>query len=59
MHMHMHMHTAQVGQALLANEYIEFETNPFAAYPKTHLPPGIRPLNALPQVAAPSRPSHA
>ena len=47
--MHLEAFQLVVGQALLANEYIEFETNPFHAYPKTHLPPGIRPIGAMPQ----------
>ena len=38
-----------VGQALQEGEWIEFETNPFGAFPKTHVTPGIRPLSALPQ----------
>ena len=45
---HLEGFALEVGQALGDGDWIEIETNPFGAYPKTHLTPGIRPIGALP-----------
>ena len=47
--MHPEKTTVHIGQAMTSGEWLEIATNPLAAYPKTHVPPGIRPIGALPQ----------
>ena len=38
----------EVGQALQEGEWIEFATAPYPAFPRTQVPPGVRPIGALP-----------
>lgn len=41
--------SVHLGQAMLSGEWLELATNPYGAYPKSHVPPGIRPIGSLPQ----------
>jgi len=45
---HLEATTVHAGQAMVDGEWVEVATNPYGAYPKTTLPPGIRPIGALP-----------
>ena len=45
---HTESTSIHLGQAMVAGEWLEIATNPYGAYPKSHLPPGIRPIGALP-----------
>ena len=47
--MHLEETSIHLGQAMRAGEWVEVATNPFAAWPKTHVDPGIRPIGSLPQ----------
>ena len=46
--MHPEKTSIHLGQAMRANEWVEIATNPLAAFPKTHVEPGVRPLGSLP-----------
>ena len=45
---HLESTSITVGNNLGPYDWIEFETNPYPAYLKTHITPGIRPRGALP-----------
>ena len=47
---HMESLGIYIGQTLEPNEWIEFETNPYGAYPKAPNGIGIRPIGALPRL---------